>query len=145
MCGVRTRYGGIQTRNFDGFSESKGEAVRTTAFIALLLLCPGSSWGQESRKLIKKVDPVYPDLARKMNMTGAVKVDIGIATEGSVHDVQILGGNPVLAAAVEDAVKQWNYGSGPAETKKLWNSNFSYGAKRSVVEGSRRKNGLTIE
>jgi outer membrane biosynthesis protein TonB len=108
-------------------------------FIALLLLCPGSSWGQESGKLIKKVDPVYPHLARKINMTCTAKVDISIATDGCVQDVQILGGNPKLAAAVEDAAKQWKYASGPAKPKKPWNSNFSRGGQRFVVERSRRK------
>jgi TonB family protein len=67
---------------------------------------------------------VYPHLARKMNMTGTAKVDISIATDGSVQDVQILGGNPGLAAAVEDAVKQWKYASGPAETQKTLEFKF---------------------
>jgi len=91
--------------------------VLSLAFTVLLLF-PGSSWAQESRKLIKKVDPVYPELARKMNMTGSIKVEISITADGGVHDFRLLGGNPVLAAAVEDAVKQWKYASGPAETKK---------------------------
>ena len=96
----------------------------TLAFITVLFLWPGDSWGQESRKLIKKVDPVYPDLARKMHMTGTVKVEISIATDGNVHEVKLLGGNPVLAAAVEDAVKQWKYASGTAETKKALEFKF---------------------
>jgi TonB family protein len=99
-------------------------SLLTLALISILFLSPGGSWGQESRKLIKKVDPVYPDLARKMNMTGTVKVEISIAADGSVHDVQVLGGNPVLVAAVEDAVKQWKYASGPAETKKTLEFKF---------------------
>jgi hypothetical protein len=37
-------------------------------------MLPGSGIrGQESRKLVKKVDPIYPDLARKMIMTGTVR------------------------------------------------------------------------
>jgi len=86
--------------------------------LALMLSNP-SGWGQEGRKLVKKVDPVYPDLARKMNLTGTVKVEVIIAADGTVGEVKPLGGNPVLVAAVEDAVKQWRYASGPAETKKL--------------------------
>jgi len=86
---------------------------------SVVLLFSASSWSQESRKLIKRVEPVYPELARKMNMTGTVKVEITIAADGSVTEVRILGGNPVLAAAVEDAVKQWKYASGSSETKKL--------------------------
>lgn len=99
-------------------------SVLTLALVAILFFFPGGSRGQEARKLVKKVDPVYPELARKMNMTGTVKVKISIATDGSVHDVEILGGNPVLAAAVEDAVKQWKYASGPAETQKALEFKF---------------------
>ncbi|HKW57572.1 MAG TPA: energy transducer TonB [Candidatus Acidoferrum sp.] len=88
-------------------------------FSFMLLFFSSSARAQENRKLIKKVDPVYPDLARRMNMTGVVKVEITITTEGTVSEVKTLGGNPVLVVAVEDAVKQWKYASGPAETKKL--------------------------
>ena len=90
----------------------------------ILVSFPAGSRAQENRKLIKKVDPVYPDLARKMNMTGTVKVEITIATDGSVKDVKTLGGNPVLVQAVEEAVKQWKYASGPEETKKALEFKF---------------------
>lgn len=89
-----------------------------------LVLFPAGTRSQENRKLIKKVDPVYPDLARKMNMTGTVKVEITIAKDGSVTDVKTLGGNPVLVQAVEEAVKQWKYASGPEETKKTLEFKF---------------------
>ena len=89
------------------------------ALSAMLLFFCANIRAQENRKLLKKVDPVYPDLARRMNMTGTVKVEISIAADGSVKEVRTLGGNPVLVVAVEDAVKQWKYASGPAETKKL--------------------------
>lgn len=95
------------------------------AVLSLILVSfPAGSWSQENRKLIKKVDPVYPDLARKMNMTGTVKVEITIAKDGSVTDVKTLGGNPVLVQAVEEAVKQWKYASGPEEMKKTLEFKF---------------------
>jgi TonB family protein len=89
------------------------------AFCVILLFSSASSGGQENCKLIKKVDPVYRELARKMNLTGTVKVEISIGTDGTVNEVRTLGGNLVLVAAVEDAVKQWKYASGASETKKL--------------------------
>lgn len=84
-----------------------------------LLFCVARSGAQENRKLLKRVEPVYPELARRMNMTGTVRVEIDIAADGSISNIKTLGGNPVLAAAVEDAVKQWKYAAGPVETKKL--------------------------
>lgn len=86
--------------------------------LAVMLSVAGGS-AQENRKLLKKVEPVYPELARRMNMTGTVKVEVSVSADGNVGEVKTLGGNPVLAAAVEDAVKQWKYAAGAAETKKL--------------------------
>lgn len=88
------------------------------------LFFSAGSRAQDNRKLIKKVDPVYPDLARKMNMTGTVKVEITIGADGSVKDVKTVGGNPVLVQAVEEAVKQWKYASSPEETKKALEFKF---------------------
>ena len=95
------------------------QCVATLVFGVVLLLSSAGSWGQENRKLIKKVDPVYPELARKMNLTGTVKVEISIGADGTVNEVRTLGGNPVLVGPVEAAVKQWKYASGPSEIKKL--------------------------
>ena len=71
----------------------------------------------QGRKLVKKVEPEYPDLAQKLRLRGFVKVEITIATDGSVRNVTVLGGNPVLAQAVTDAVKQWKYSPASAEAK----------------------------
>lgn len=98
------------------------KAVLGLCLIFLLFSLAG--WSQESRKLIRKVDPVYPELARKMNLTGIVKVEIKIAPDGSVKDVQTLGGSPVLAASVQDAVKQWKYSSAPVESTKILEFKF---------------------
>lgn len=80
------------------------------------------AWGQEikgqetNRKVKSKVSPVYPDLARRMNITGVVKVRVTIAANGSVKDAQLVGGHPVLASAAMDAVKKWRFETRPEET-----------------------------
>lgn len=110
---------GIRNRRAELCALTVTRCVCTLAVSAFLLFPPGGMKAQENRKLIKKAEPVYPELARKMNLTGTVKVEINVAPDGSVTQVHILGGNPVLAEAVEDAVKHWKYASGPAETKRL--------------------------
>ena len=107
----------------------KTERTRFQKFSPIFLaivLCLGTSsaWPQEGRKLIKKVDPVYPELAQKMNLRGTVKVEIVIVANGSVRNITVLGGHPVLATAVTDAVKQWKYASGSEETKKILEFKF---------------------
>lgn len=61
------------------------------------------------RRAKSKVQPVYPDLARKMNITGTVKVQVVVAPNGTVKDAKVVGGHPVLASAALDAVKKWRF------------------------------------
>lgn len=76
------------------------------------------AWGQEalSRKVKSKVAPAYPDLARRMNITGVVKVLITVTPTGLVKDAKLVGGHPVLATSALDAVKKWRFETGPQES-----------------------------
>jgi TonB family protein len=62
----------------------------------------------ESR-LIQKVDPVYPAEARAAGISGNVTLEVTIGPDGHVDNVKPLDGHPLLAAAAQDAVKQWVY------------------------------------
>jgi TonB family protein len=61
------------------------------------------------RRAKTKVQAVYPDLARKMNITGTVKVQVVVAPNGTVKDAKVVGGHPVLASAALEAVKKWRF------------------------------------
>jgi TonB family protein len=69
-----------------------------------------------ARKVKSKVSPVYPDLARRMNIAGVVKVQVVIAANGNVKSTKIVGGHPLLASAAMDALKKWRFESAPEET-----------------------------
>jgi TonB family protein len=62
-----------------------------------------------TRRAKTRVAPVYPDLARKMNITGTVKIQVVVAANGAVKDAKVLGGHPVLAGAALDAVRKWRF------------------------------------
>jgi TonB family protein len=68
------------------------------------------------RRAKSKVQPTYPDLARKMNITGTVKVQVVVAPNGTVKDAKIVGGHPVLANAALEAVKKWRFEPAPGES-----------------------------
>ena len=84
----------------------------------IVFLSAGRSWGQEeiTRKVKTKTPPVYPELARRMSITGVVKVQITVATNGAVKNAKLVGGHPVLASAALDAVKKWRYEASNEET-----------------------------
>jgi len=85
--------------------------------LLLLVACP-LALGQEeiNRKAKIKVEPVCPELARRMKITGVVKVQITVAANGTVKDAKLIGGHPVLANAALDAVKKWRFEPGPEES-----------------------------
>jgi TonB family protein len=62
-----------------------------------------------TRRAKSKVQPVYPELARKMNLTGTVKVEVVVAPNGTVKEAKVVGGHPVLANAALEAVKKWRF------------------------------------
>jgi protein TonB len=60
-------------------------------------------------KLISKVDPVYPEQARAAGIEGEVLLDITVGEDGHVQTAEPKDGNPLLATAAVEAVKQWVY------------------------------------
>ena len=76
------------------------------------------------RRAKSRVDPVYPELARKMNITGTVKIEVVVAPNGTVKTARIVGGHPVLASAALDAAKKWRFEPAPAESTGIIDFKF---------------------
>lgn len=91
--------------------------------VAASLLSPVSA--QDGRKAKSKVNPVYPELARRMNVSGTVKVEIVIAANGTVKSAKALGGHPVLIDSALEAVKRWKYEAGSEDTTQIVIFNFN--------------------
>lgn len=72
-----------------------------------------------TRKVKTKVDPRYPDIARMYQLKGIVKIEVTIAADGSVKKARVVGGNPLLAGAAMEAVRQWRYEPGGKETVEI--------------------------
>lgn len=78
----------------------------------------------EARKIVQKIMPSYPEIAKRMKLSGSVKVLVTVASDGKVKTIQPMGGSPVLIQAAEDAVYKWKFASGSAETKELIELHF---------------------
>src|SRR5271167_2224384 len=59
--------------------------------------------------LIYKVQPTYPPLARQARVQGTVVLQAVIDKDGSIKDLTVTSGHPMLVQAALDAVKQWRY------------------------------------
>jgi TonB family protein len=73
----------------------------------------------EQRKIVSKVAPQYPQLARRMQLQGKVKLEVVVAPNGTVKATKVIGGNPVLVAAAETAIKKWRFEPAGAQTSQL--------------------------
>jgi len=89
--------------------------VVMTTTIGVTKLPGQQSQGEITRKAKSKVQPEYPELARKMNITGTVKVSVVVAPNGTVKEAKVIGGHPVLGNAALDAVRKWRFE--PASTE----------------------------
>jgi TonB family protein len=78
-----------------------------------------SSMDESKRKVKTKAAPQYPELARRMNVAGKVKIEVVIAPDGHVKSTRVVGGHPLLAQACQDAVKEWKFVPGPEESTQV--------------------------
>ncbi len=63
----------------------------------------------QAARLVNKVQPLYPPLARQTRISGTVKLHAIIGKDGSVQQLVMVSGHPLLVQAALDAVKQWRY------------------------------------
>jgi TonB family protein len=63
--------------------------------------------------------PVYPEIARKLKLSGTVKLTAVVAGAGQVTSVEVVGGHPVLILAAQDAAKQFLFQVASAESREI--------------------------
>jgi TonB family protein len=89
-----------------------------------LALAIGSSSLAEERPAKKRVPPQYPELAKRMHISGAVKLELNVDPEGQVQDVKVVQGHALLRDAAVAAAKQWVFTKGPTKSVEIIEVNF---------------------
>lgn len=77
--------------------------------LVLLVVPLQAQQGEASRKLLRRVEPRYPDDLKRHDIGGVVRLSIEISPQGAVHKISPIGGNPILVESAMTAVKQWKY------------------------------------
>jgi len=105
--------------------------IRVVAF-AVVALCLGAhalgqsaSTDEGKRKVKTKVAPAYPELAKRMNVSGKVKIEVVITPDGHVKSTRVIGGHPLLVQACQDAVKEWRFAPAAEETTQIVEFDFN--------------------
>src|SRR5580704_6396682 len=67
------------------------------------------SQGVTQGMIIRKIQPAYPPLARQARIQGPVVLQAEIGKDGSIQNLRLISGHPMLAPAAIEAIKQWKY------------------------------------
>jgi TonB family protein len=97
------------TRGAIGYVSSAAEAESVKTLVV------GPPRGA-ARRLILRIQPNYPETLKRLNIGGTVRLRISISARGYVDDVELLGGNPILAASATMAVRKWVYAAARSRT-----------------------------
>jgi TonB family protein len=95
-------------------------------FVAMALLADlftqislAQSQGLGDRRVVSKITPFYPEIAKRNRIKGLVKLEVVVRKNGSVQSTKVLGGSPVLIESAIDAVRKWKYAPAPEETTEV--------------------------
>jgi TonB family protein len=105
-------------------------AVALFVLVSLLISIPIQARAQDSsvvvvRKVLTRVDPQYPSLARNLNIRGNVRVEVLVAPNGTVKSLELKGGHPLLADVSQNAVRQWKWEPSAHETHETVEFKFN--------------------
>lgn len=95
-----------------------------STLLLLVALCLNARAGEGGRAVVRRTPPIYPEIARQMHIGGSVLLTVSIAADGTVSDVKVERGHPILIDAAVDAVRKWKYVSAPGVTQATININF---------------------
>src|SRR3981189_1160912 len=85
----------------------KVKIAATCFFVAMALVLPAANFpAQGSRKVLSNPEPPYPEVARRLRLSGVVKVQVTIAPDGKIKDAKITGGHPIFVNSVEQTLKE---------------------------------------
>jgi TonB family protein len=105
-----------------------GRAKTLVVAVALVLAMAASclragaqstSPSEAKRQVKRLLTPQYPELAKKLNLSGTVRIEVTIAPDGIVKHTRVLGGHPLLAASAEEAAQKSTFEPGPKETTEV--------------------------
>jgi protein TonB len=63
----------------------------------------------QQAKLVRQPRPIYPPLAKQARISGVVRLSAVISKNGTIQELQVISGHPLLVPAALEAVKQWVY------------------------------------
>lgn len=97
--------------------------------LVCLVLCiapwvPAQTAEKSTRRVVTMVKPAYPQTLKSLHIEGLVRLKVAVAANGTVGEIKVVGGNPILVESGVKAVKSWKYAPGPSQTEEEVVLNF---------------------
>lgn len=102
-----------------------GLRVLQAAALAVIVALAMPARAGDTRAVKSRVSPVYPEIAKRMHITGEVQLQATVDAQGKVKDVKPVSGNHMLESAAEDAVRQWKFVPGDGDSVVTVTINFA--------------------
>jgi TonB family protein len=100
--------------------------VATAALFAILFAGTTAAQSQDNpeRKIISRIPPIYPEIARRMRLGGIVKLEVVVRANGTVKSSKVLGGSPALIEPAIYAIQKWKFETASGETVEIVQISF---------------------
>jgi TonB family protein len=100
------------------------KSLETLSFALMVCAVAAVSLNAQSEPVTRRpvrhlVTPAYPELAKKLNLSGSARIEVTIGADGNVKRTRILGGHPVLAAEAERAAQKSTFEPASSETTEI--------------------------
>jgi len=93
-----------------------------------LVTCASTAFAAPShRAIVSRVAPTYPELARRMHVSGKVVLLVTVDADGKVSATKVESGHALLAPAAQDAVSRWRFAPEAEPSESEIEVNFSDG------------------
>jgi TonB family protein len=86
---------------------------------------PAQKASKSDRQVLVSPKPEYPDLLKRAQIGGLVRLKATVLINGTVGNVAVVGGNPVLAESAMTAIKRWKYAPSASQTVEDITVNFN--------------------
>jgi TonB family protein len=95
----------------------KLKMAATCCFVGMALILSAANLpAQDNRRVLSNPEPPYPEVARRLRLSGVVKVQVTISTDGKIKETKVMGGHPIFVNSVEQTLKDWKYAPAATET-----------------------------
>jgi TonB family protein len=105
---------------------SSRRSSRPLLLVGSLALCAATTaLAATPRAIVSRVPPAYPELARRMHVSGKVVLLVTVQPDGKVSATKVESGHALLAPAAQDAVSRWRFAPAAEPTESEVDVNFA--------------------